>query len=119
MRATTLRFLLGGLLAAVVLAPAAARQDKGPPKKPPEPKPAEPGDYREFFKKPTTVPEFWNAIQFEIEVGRFDLAAAQIHALLEFKPTDAALVELADQVGIAAVLKLRNILKWSDDPKAN
>ena len=40
-------------------------------------------DYREFFKKPETVREFWDAMQFEIEVGRYDLAARHLHGLLD------------------------------------
>jgi CheY-like chemotaxis protein len=112
--------LLAGLLVAAALAPAAAQEGKEPPKKPPEGKPGEPGpEYREFFKKPSNAAEYWTALQFEIEVGRYDLAAAQLHALLDYKPADAELVKLADQVGMAAVLRLRNILKWFDDPKAN
>jgi CheY-like chemotaxis protein len=120
MKSQILCLLVAGVVAAAALAPAAAQVGKEPPKKPPEPKPGETApDYREFFKKPSNAAEYWNAIQFEIEVGRFDLAAAQIRALLDYKPTDAELVKLADQVGVAAFLRLRNILKWSDDPKAN
>jgi CheY-like chemotaxis protein len=120
MRSQILCLLLAGLLTAAALTPAAAQPGKEPPKKPAEPKPGETGpDYREFFKKPTNAAEFWNAIGFELEVGRYDLAAGHIHALLDYKPTDAELVKLADQVGVAAFLRLRNTLKWFDDPKAN
>jgi CheY-like chemotaxis protein len=107
-------------LTAAVFSPASAQVGKEEPKKGSEPKPAETGpDYREFFKKPTNTNEFWNALQFEIDVGRFDLAAAHLHALLQFKPSDGDLVKLADQVGVAAFLRLRNVLKWYDNPKSD
>ncbi len=113
----TLRFLLGGLAVfAVLAAPLGARQEKEAPKK--EAPPESPGlDYREFFKKPTNLPEFWKALQFELDVGRFDLAAAHLRGLMLSKPGDADLVRLADEVGIAAFLKLRNVSQWSDNPK--
>ena len=53
--------------------------------------------------------EYWNALQFEIDVGKYDLAAVHLRNLLNFKPTDADLVKLADEVGVAAFLRLRNI----------
>jgi CheY-like chemotaxis protein len=101
-----------------------AAQDKGQPKQPGARAPAAKGggddeDYRRFFKKPTNTDEYWNAIQFEIEVGKYDLAAVHLRNLLNYKPSDADLVKLAEEVGIAAFLRLRNVRKWSDDPKAN
>jgi hypothetical protein len=107
-------------LAIAVLAPLAA-QDKGKPGAVP---PARKGgeeedDYRRFFKRPTNTAEYWKAMQFEIDVGKYDLAAVHLRNLLQFKPPDADLVKLADEVGMAAFLRLRNIRTWSDDPKVN
>jgi hypothetical protein len=100
-----------------------AAQDKEKPKQAAAPPPARPSgeedDYRRFFKRPTTTDEYWNAIQFEIDVGKYDLAAIHLHNFLNYKPSDADLVKLADEVGMAAFLRLRNIRKWSDDPKVN
>ncbi|HTU93857.1 MAG TPA: hypothetical protein VMF69_27500, partial [Gemmataceae bacterium] len=76
-------------------------------------------DYRRFFKKPTNTDEYWNAIQFEIDVGKYDLAAVHLRNFLNYKPSEADLVKLVDEVGVSAFLRLRNIRKWSDDPKAN
>jgi CheY-like chemotaxis protein len=76
-------------------------------------------DYRRFFKKPSNLPEYWTALQFEIDVGKFELAARYLRGLLDYKPTDADLAKLADQVGIAAFLRLRNIPIWSDNPAVN
>jgi len=101
----------------------AVAQDKAQPQKPNAPLPAAKGsdeeDYRRFFKKPTTTDEYWNALQFEIDVGKYDLAAVHLRNLLNYKPSDTDLVKLADEVGVAAFLRLRNIPKWSDDPKVN
>jgi CheY-like chemotaxis protein len=78
-------------------------------------------DYRRFFKEPQTVQEFWDAMQFEIEVGRYDLAAKHLQGLLEKQPPATAkeLVELERKVGSIAILRLRLIPQWFDDAKAN
>ena len=39
-------------------------------------------DYRQFFKKPTNTAEFWKALQFEIDVGKYDLAAVHLRNLI-------------------------------------
>jgi hypothetical protein len=100
-----------------------AAQDKEKPKQADAAPPARPSgeedDYRRFFKRPTTTDEYWHAIQFEIDVGKYDLAAVHLHNLLSYKPSDADLVKLADEAGMAAFLRLRNIRKWSEDPKVN
>lgn len=107
---------------AVFLTPSSAQDKEKPPQPgapPPAPKSSDENDYRRFFKRPTNTDEYWNAIQFEIDVGKYDLAAVHLHNLLNYKPSDADLVKLADEAGVAAFLRLRNIRKWSDDPKAN
>ena len=76
-----------------------------------------PGDeYRQFFKKPETTEDFWNALRYEIEVGRYDLAANLLHALLAKPPAEEELLQLHDKYGMAAFLALRQVPKWSDDP---
>jgi CheY-like chemotaxis protein len=117
-----IRFAVGTAILFAVLgrAPAPA-QDKDAPKKGKNGKPPDVGksadDYRELFKKPETVPEYWKAMQFEIEVGRFDLAARLLHGLLEKNPDDKALVDLVNDEGLSSLLRLRLISKWSDKPK--
>jgi CheY-like chemotaxis protein len=116
--------LLAVLLARV---PAADPPKKEPPPAPPAaPPPAKDEgdpfakDYRKFFKEPKTTEDYWTAIQFEIELGKYDLAAKLLRALLEKqKPTDDELVKLEEKDGMAAFLKLRTIPQWSDDPKAD
>lgn len=100
-----------------------AAQDQEKAKQPDAPSPARPSgeenDYRRFFKRPSTTDEYWNAIQFEVDVGKYDLAAVHLRNFLNYKPSDADLVKLVDEAGIAAFLRLRNVRKWSDDAKVN
>ncbi len=122
MRSPLLHVSLAMFLMMVLLARSPAQVDKGQPKAAPPPAAGadkDEEDYRQFFKKPTNTAEYWNAIQFEIDVGKYDLAAVHLRNLINFKPTDADLVKLADEVGVAAFLRLRNIPKWSNDPKVN
>jgi CheY-like chemotaxis protein len=114
------RFLTGVAFLIVLMAHAAAQppeKDKAPPPKDKEAPAKDEDDYRQFFKKPETPLEFWKAMQFEIEVGRFDLAAGHLHGLLEKNPTDQEWVQLEEKYGMAAFLKLRNLDKWSSDEK--
>ncbi len=123
MRSRLLHLCLSLILLIAFLTPSVG-QDKDNPKRAGDSPPARKGggdeeDYRRLFKKPTNADEYWNAIQFEIDVGKYDLAAVHLRNFLNFKPSDADLVKLADEVGVAAFLRLRNIRKWSDDPKVN
>jgi CheY-like chemotaxis protein len=93
-----------------------AGKKKEAPKKTPE-ESAE--DYRNLFKKPETTVDYWKAMLFEIEVGRFDLAARHLRGLLDKKPEDKDLLDIADREGLAGFLRLRNIRTWSSDPKEN
>jgi CheY-like chemotaxis protein len=120
-----LRFSFGALLVLAVLSEAAGQADKGAPGKgappaaaPPEKAGTGTNDYRQFFRTPETASDFWNAIQFEMEVGRYDLAARHLRGLVQ-KATDQELAQLAEKVGTVAFLQLRNVQKWSDDPKVN
>ena len=119
MRSRLLRIGLS-LIAIILFLTQSAAQDKEKPA-PPKQKAVvgEDDDYRRFFKRPTNTPEYWNAMQFEIDVGKYDLAAVHLRNLLNFKPADADLVKLADELGFAAFLKLRNVHRWSDDAKIN
>ena len=111
------------LLVIAAFLTSSSAQDKEKPKEagapPPAPKSGDENDYRRLFKRPSNTEEYWNAIQFEIDVGKYDLAAVHLHNLINFKPSDADLVKLADEAGVAAFLRLRNIRKWSDDAKVN
>jgi hypothetical protein len=99
----------------------------------PEKKPADPDaeaekalldkareEYRLFFKEPKEVVEFWAAITFEIEVGKFDLAALHLNKLVKKEPfdkVDQELVKIEDLQGYSAFLRLRNVRHWHDNAK--
>ncbi len=120
---------LGVFFAAALTASAADPPPKAPAPAPPPvaaPDDVPKGeDYRQYFKKPQTTEDYWLATRYEVEVGRFDLAAGWLHALLEQpqannmpprKPTEEELVALEEKYGMAAFLELRNV-DWSKDPK--
>lgn len=73
-------------------------------------------EYRVFFKKPETGIEFWSAIKFEMDLGKFDLAALHMKLLLEKEEKDTAadLVKLEDAEGMSAFLRLRSVRQWSE-----
>lgn len=90
----------------------------------------QPGDqYRNYFRQPRSVDDFWAALQFEREVGRYDLAALHLHNLLAMRDSplpnekkedfekrkpqyDADLIKLHDRIGIAPLLQLRGLPEW-------
>src|SRR6516162_2643213 len=78
-------------------------------------------DYRLFVKKPATVLEFWAAMRYEVQLGKFDVAGLHLELLLKEygkKPEDGdkELVKIAEAEGLFPILNLRNIKKWSDFP---
>ncbi len=76
-------------------------------------------EYRSYFKRPETTFEFWGAIKFEIEVGKFDIAALHLKQLMAKEPAedvDKDLVRIENAEGMSSFLKLSAIKKWSDHP---
>ncbi len=75
-------------------------------------------EYRVFFKKPETAIEFWAAIKFEMDLGKFDLAGLHLKLLLEkpAKEIDPDLVKLEEAEGMSAFLRLRQVRQWSEHP---
>src|SRR5437870_3293811 len=61
-------------------------------------------EYRIFFKRPETAIEFWSAIKFEMDLGKFDLAALHLKLLLEkdAKDVDPDLVRIEAAEGTSA-----------------
>ncbi len=102
-----------------------------PPEKPPEkepPKQEEPPknekeksaeDYQFFFNKPESVPEFWAALNYEMSVGRSEVAAQMLQGMLDAKPTKAQLLDIAEKEGMSAFLRLKLVPRWSTDPAKN
>lgn len=75
-------------------------------------------EYRIFFKKPNTTFEYWSAIKFEMDLGKFDLAAYHLKGLLE-KPADDVdkdLIKLEQAEGMSAFLRLTRVRQWSEHP---
>jgi CheY-like chemotaxis protein len=75
--------------------------------------------YKAFYKRPETAIEFWAAIKFEMDLGKFDLAALHIKQLLEKQPADAVdkdLVKIEQAEGIFTFLRLERVRPkdWSD-----
>jgi CheY-like chemotaxis protein len=125
-----LRFGTGVAFLMILLSPMTAQEKQPPMEKAP------PGgdaaakdleDYRQFFKKPETVEEYWKAMQFEIDVGQYGIAAQMLRGLIAKQPTDDELVQLETKYGMAAFLKLRTLPpfldrdqkrpRWSENPK--
>src|SRR5271170_586376 len=78
-------------------------------------------EYRIFFKKPETGIEYWSAIKFEMDLGKFDLAAYHLKLMLEkdgkdAKDIDADLVKLEQAEGMSAFFRLKTVRPkdWSD-----
>jgi CheY-like chemotaxis protein len=93
--------------------PLEIKKDKD--KAPPPPKKGD--DYREFFKPPTTVDEFWEAVTFELDVGKFELAAKQLRGLMNLRPKGEDLFKIEESQGLPALLRLQRVPKWSTDEK--
>jgi hypothetical protein len=119
-----------GLVAAIALislTPAPAQppkdkekdKDKDKEKAPRQAKKKDLEGYRKYFKKPESALEFYEAMRFEIDVGKFDLAASYLHNLLAKMPGDDELAQIGEMDGISPILALRKIRKWSDDAKEN
>jgi CheY-like chemotaxis protein len=76
-------------------------------------------EYRLFFKRPEKTVEYWAAMKFEMELGKFDLAALHLKLMLGKEPheeTDKDLVRIENAEGLSAFLRLRDVKKWSDHP---
>jgi hypothetical protein len=89
-------------------------------------------EYRVFFKKPETTPEFWAAIKFEMQVGKYDLAAFHLNKLLDHLDEEAKklkekgknpeeayddLIGIEEVEGMSSFLRLKNVRQWTDQPK--
>jgi CheY-like chemotaxis protein len=75
-------------------------------------------DNRQLFRKPETALEFWRAVQLEIELGKFDLAAEFLKGFLAKNPTDEELLQIEEKEGISAFLRLLTIPELRADAKA-
>lgn len=63
--------------------------------------------------------DFWNAVQFEVELGKPDIAARFLRGLINKKPTEKDMQAILDKDGITPIMRLRGIRLWSSDKKEN
>ncbi len=85
-------------------------------------------EYRIFFNPPKEVLEFWAAISFEINLGKFDIAALHLDKMLQKidtirkkleedkKPPEEAyddLLKIEEAEGFSTFLRLQKVRKWS------
>lgn len=76
-------------------------------------------EYRLYFRKPQTVVEYWTAIRYELDVGKFDLAALFLEQLLKKQPAeevDRELALLEEFQGMAPFLRLLQVRQWDKNP---
>jgi CheY-like chemotaxis protein len=76
-------------------------------------------EYRIFFKEPKTVLEYWSALSFEVQVGKFEVAAYHLDKLLKLpeKEADDELLGIEDVEGMNTFLRLRAVKQWSKQPE--
>src|SRR5262249_52213780 len=76
--------------------------------------------YRRSYEAPDTVVGFWAKIHYEIDVGKYDVAALHLKGLLEKQPpeeTDKELVKIEEAEGYSKFLVLQGIRTWSENPQ--
>ncbi len=78
-------------------------------------------EYRLFIKRPESIFDYWAAMKFEMRLGKFDLAGLHLKLLLdkyERTPEEGSkdLLKIEAAEGLADILKLRAVKKWSDHP---
>src|SRR5262249_25374288 len=64
---------------------------------------------------PETALEYWRALKYEISIGNFNLAAADLKGFLDRKPTEQELLEIESKEGITAFLQLLTIPELRKD----
>lgn len=69
------------------------------------------------LEPPKSPAEFWAAVEFELNTGKYDLAAGYLKAFLAAEPTEQDFVALERDKGMSAFLRLRAVQQWSPDPK--
>ncbi len=72
-----------------------------------------------FARIPTTVPEFYAAIDYEIETNNLGLAGRLIALLLASNPSDVDLAKLGKDAPLSRIIAYRRFTKWDDNPTLN
>jgi CheY-like chemotaxis protein len=71
----------------------------------------------QFYKKPQTTTEFWRAMNHEIELGQYKLAASYLHGFLAKNPSDEELLQIQESEGSSAFGRLFNIPELGGEAK--
>jgi hypothetical protein len=71
----------------------------------------EPPDLR--VEPPKTPVDYWNALEFELNTGQFEAAAAYLKGFLAANPTDKDFLAIERDRGMSAFLRLRTVQQWS------
>jgi CheY-like chemotaxis protein len=79
--------------------------------------PAHGQEVPQFYKKPETTAEFWRAMNHEIEVGQFKIAAGYLKGFLARNPSDEELLQIQDREGSSAFVRLLTISELRADAK--
>jgi CheY-like chemotaxis protein len=105
------RILAAAILLAAISLPCGAQQ-------PAQPAPAR-GEqpYRDYFRKPETPQEFWAALNYEIAVGKYDLAAQELKGFVAKNPGDEDLLQIEEREGLSSFLRLLAIPELREDAK--
>src|SRR5437667_550933 len=72
---------------------------------------------RQFYKNPETAAEFWRAMNHEIELGQYKIAAGYLKGFLARNPTDEELLQIQDREGSSAFQRLLTIGELRADAK--
>jgi hypothetical protein len=121
------RWLLGVALLALILSQSVGQEKPGTPKKgdakKEELRKAE-DEYRTFFKRPENAMEFWAALNFEIGVGKFDLALEYLKGFMGKDQktrspavTDQELMDIEQADGMSVFLRLLQIPQLREEAK--
>jgi hypothetical protein len=97
---TTTRSLVGIVLFTALLAPAYGQE------------------VPQFYKKPETTAEFWRAMNHEIELGQYKIAAGYLKGFLAHNPSDEELLQIQDRQGSSAFQRLLTIPELRGDARA-
>src|SRR5262249_50942540 len=73
--------------------------------------------YRDYFRKPETAQEYWAALNYEIAVGKYDLAAQELKGFLAKNPSDEDLLQIEEKEGLSSFLRLLAIPELRNDAK--
>ena len=63
--------------------------------------------------------DYYKSARDLIFSGKLDLAVEQLRAFKESNPTDKDFIEIEAKYGASTFLKLRNVVKWEDNPTAD